>query len=273
MSEAILTRGGNVTKSYVNAQDDLKVDKVEGKGLSTNDYTDEAKAAVEALGTVATYDVGTEEGKIPVLVENGKIDSALLPAIAMTDTFTATSEEEMLALEAQKGDICVRSDLSQTFILKQVPASTLENWIELASPIDAVQSVNGKTGVVTLSPSDVDAVPTARTINTKPLSEDIVLDATDVGAAVIRKYTAELGTSWAAGNDGEYVQTVNIDGILETDTPSIDMILSDNVAEAKEQIEAWSYIGRITTGEGKITAYCYDSAPTVPIDIQLICIR
>lgn len=34
MSEAILIRNGNVTKSYVNVQDELKVDKIEGKGLS-----------------------------------------------------------------------------------------------------------------------------------------------------------------------------------------------------------------------------------------------
>lgn len=273
MSEAILTRGGNVTKSYVNAQDALKVDKIEGKTLSSNDYTDEAKAAVEALGTASTYDTGTDQGKIPVLVENGKIDSSLLPSIAITDTFTASTEEEMLALDAQKGDICVRGDLSKTFILKQPPSKTKENWIELASPADAVQSVNGKTGVVTLTTDDLNAVPDTRTVNAKPLSANVTLAASDIGAAVISKYTAELGTSWAAGADGEYVQTVNIERILETDTPSVDLVLSDTVSEAKEQIEAWSYVGRITTGPGKITAYCYDSAPTTPLNVQLICVR
>ena len=36
--------GGDVTKAYVDQQDSLKVDKVSGKGLSTNDFTDELKS-------------------------------------------------------------------------------------------------------------------------------------------------------------------------------------------------------------------------------------
>ncbi|UZV39630.1 hypothetical protein APT65_00015 [Trabzonvirus APT65] len=46
-----------------------------------------------------------------------------------------------------------------------------------------VLSVNGKVGAVTLTYTDVDAVPTTRTINSKPLSSNVVLTYTDVGAA------------------------------------------------------------------------------------------
>lgn len=46
MSDAIIVRAGNVTKAYVDTNLDLKVDKVEGKGLSTNDYDNTAKEAV-----------------------------------------------------------------------------------------------------------------------------------------------------------------------------------------------------------------------------------
>ena len=65
------------------------------------------------------------------------------------------TEEEMLGLTAQEGDVCVRTDLEKSFILKQAPASTVGNWIELDSPTDAVQSVNGKTGAVVLSTDDI----------------------------------------------------------------------------------------------------------------------
>ena len=51
MSEAILVKSGNVTKGYVDTNLNTKVDKVAGKGLSTNDYDNEAKSAVDALGT------------------------------------------------------------------------------------------------------------------------------------------------------------------------------------------------------------------------------
>ena len=61
----------------------------------------------------------------------------------------------MLALSAQVGDVAIRTDLSKSFILQNEPASTLANWQELLTPTDAVQSVAGKTGVVTLTKNDV----------------------------------------------------------------------------------------------------------------------
>lgn len=42
MSEAILVKSGNVTKAYVDTNLNTKVDKVAGKGLSTNDYDNSA---------------------------------------------------------------------------------------------------------------------------------------------------------------------------------------------------------------------------------------
>lgn len=45
-----------------------------------------------------------------------------------------------------------------------------------------VQSVNGKIGAVSLTASDVNSVPITRTINSKALSSNIVLNASDVGA-------------------------------------------------------------------------------------------
>ena len=48
--------------------------------------------------------------------------------------------------------------------------------------VPPVTSVNGKTGAVELGASDVGAVPTARTVNGKALSSNILLSANDVGA-------------------------------------------------------------------------------------------
>jgi YVTN family beta-propeller protein len=91
----------------------------------------------------------------PSLGADGKIPSSQLPAIAIVDTFVVNTQAAMLALSAQKGDVAVRSDLNKTFILQAEPASTLANWQEMLTPTDAVLSVNGKTGAVTLTTSDV----------------------------------------------------------------------------------------------------------------------
>ena len=110
---------------------------------------------IEGLGTAATLDTGNSAGNVVVVGEDGKINPDLMPALAITSVHVVASQEEMLALTAQEGDVCVRSDEEKSYILKQAPASTLANWIELDSPTDKVQSVNGKTGTVVLTTDDI----------------------------------------------------------------------------------------------------------------------
>lgn len=81
---------------------------------------------------------------------DSKINSAQLPAIAIVDIFTAANETEQLALTVQKGDVCVRTDESKTYINKTGNNTSMDDWEYLQSPTDAVQSVDGRTGVVTL---------------------------------------------------------------------------------------------------------------------------
>ena len=320
MSDAIIVRAGNVTKSYVDAKLELKADKIEGKGLSTNDYDNTAKEAVDSLGTASKCNTGTKEGNVPIINSEGKIDSSVLPSLAITDTFTAEDQDQMIGLSAQKGDVCVRTDENKTYILQKEPATEITNWLELATPTDSVQSVNGKTGVVTLNHQDIGAVESNTeivgstkckiTYDSKGLvtaGEDLVSDdIPDISAtyetksnksdsftesssetytstkalvdglatkAEIKKYTATISTTWTSNPNGEYTQEITLDGISETDTPTIDLVLSDDVSIAKSQIESWSCVSRITTSTGKLTVYCYDVSPTTEIPIQIICVR
>lgn len=93
--------------------------------------------------------------KVVTLNSEGKIDSSYLPPLAITQPFPVANEAEMLALDAQVGDVAIRSDISKSFILREAPASTAANWLELLSPVSPVLSVNGKTGAVTLNTDDV----------------------------------------------------------------------------------------------------------------------
>lgn len=122
-----------------------------------------AAATITGLGTVATKNTGIASGEIPILDANGKLDTSILPAIAITNTSVVADEVSMLALTAQVGDIAIRSDLSNHFILKAEPASVLSNWQEMLSPSGGVLSVNGKVGAITLTYSDVDAAAAGHT--------------------------------------------------------------------------------------------------------------
>jgi hypothetical protein len=85
----------------------------------------------------------------------GKIPTSELPSIAVASVYVVTSQAEMLALPSDIGEIAIRTDVSKSFILSATPASTLANWKELLTPPDAVLSVDGSTGAVSLSGSYV----------------------------------------------------------------------------------------------------------------------
>lgn len=130
---------------------DSKGRVTKGENLTAEDIPELTLSKITDAGTSAGKDVGTSEGNVPVLGTGGKLDIAVLPAIAITDTFEAGSEAAMIGLDAQQGDVCVRTDLNKTFILKNNDPSVAENWVELKTPTDAVLSVNGETGAVTLN--------------------------------------------------------------------------------------------------------------------------
>lgn len=64
---------------------------------------------------------------------SGLLPPAYLPPLAITDTYVVASQAEMLALNAQRGDVAIRLDEQKTYILAAEPASTLTNWKEMVS--------------------------------------------------------------------------------------------------------------------------------------------
>lgn len=174
-AKGIVTAATNTTADDMPSN--IPVSKITGLGTAATVNTGTAEGNVPVIGTGNTLDVsvipnitlskvtdagtaaskntGTAAGNVPILGAEGKLDEAVLPALAITDTFEVDSQAAMLELEAQKGDVAVRSDINKSFILKATPASTLGNWVELRTPTDAVISVNGKTGAVTLTTDDI----------------------------------------------------------------------------------------------------------------------
>lgn len=111
-----------------------------------------AVRALLGLGAAALLPTSGVGGVVTRGADN-KIAPGDLPAIALNDIFEAGSEAAMLALTAQKGDACVRTDLSKTFLLAADPASVLANWKEVLAPVGSgLTSVFGATGPVVTIP-------------------------------------------------------------------------------------------------------------------------
>ena len=152
----VLANSGVVAGTFTKVTVDAKGRVTEGvANLTAADIPELTLSKISDAGTAAAKDFGTAEGNVPVLGAGGKLSEAVIPAIAITDTFVVDSQAAMLALGAQQGDVAVRTDVNKTFILKVAPATTLANWVELETPTDAVTSVNGLTGAVTLTTSEV----------------------------------------------------------------------------------------------------------------------
>lgn len=145
--------------SILAAQSDVQLPKisVDAKGRITS-ISAMAPADVRTLlelGTAAQKNAGNAAGNVPLIGSDGKLDTAIMPQLAITDVFDAASKSAMLALKAQQGDVCRRTDEGKTYILAGTDPKVEANWKLFLMPECDVVSVNGKTGIVVLSTDDI----------------------------------------------------------------------------------------------------------------------
>ena len=80
-----------------------------------------------------------------------------------------------------------------------------------------------------------------------------------------------LDTSWL-GSAAPYSKSVTATGILETDTPIIDVVMSGTYATDEARQEAWGYVYRAVTANNSITFYANEK-PTVELPVQIKVVR
>ena len=125
---------------------------------------------------------GAANGYAP-LDANSLIPTTNLPPLAVNEVFTPIDQAAMLALTAQRGDMAIRVDNSRTYVLSTDAPSVLANWKEVMAA-GQVQSVNGQTGVVSLTAANVGA-PVVATTTPAALTPDIA-GAVGVGTTAAR---------------------------------------------------------------------------------------
>ena len=84
-------------------------------------------------------------------------------------------------------------------------------------------------------------------------------------------YNITLDTTWS-GSSAPFSKTQTVTGILATDTPIVDVVMSGTYATDEARQEAWSNIYRITTANDSITLYAKEK-PTVNLPIQIKVVR
>lgn len=120
-----------------------------------------AKENVSGLGTVASKDYGTAEGQVVLLITGGKLPSAVMPSISISEYKGTVATKSLLTSlsTAEIGDYAiVNADGTNngSWILNGT-YSTLTDWVQLPA-VGNIISINGYTGVVVLNASDVGAI-------------------------------------------------------------------------------------------------------------------
>lgn len=98
------------------------------------------------------------------------------------------------------------------------------------------------------------------------------LEATVATKATVKHFTGTLLADGWAGTSAPFSQAITVSGILETDKPKVDIVVSSTYATAETEIEAWGYVYRIVTRQNGVTVYATEK-PEVSLNIQMEVIR
>lgn len=145
---------GSVTNAKVATGAAISLDKTADSATRVA-MTPAERTKVAGLAPIASSGSASD-------LTTGTLPTSVLPPLSITDVFPVTSQAEMLALTAQRGDVALRTDLDPDgfFILAAEPASTLANWKQISAP-GAVTTVFGRTGAVTAAIVDITGLTAA----------------------------------------------------------------------------------------------------------------
>jgi len=153
--------------------------------------------AIEITGFVNTELLGAANG-VATLDASGLLPSSQVPTLAITNTEVFATYFELFTWSAAEvGDVGIVLDSSKTYILQTADYTLETSWKEILSPTDQVSSVNGETGIVTLSTGDI-----AEDVNFRYVS--------DAQEAIIDAAVTTLTTTGSSGVATKVGHTLNV---------------------------------------------------------------
>lgn len=180
---------------------DDKVDKVDGKGLSTNDYTTDDKNKLTGIASGAEVNQNA--------FSNVKVGTTTVAADSKTDTLTFEAGSNITITPDATNDKITITATDTTY----TPASETPLMDGTAAVGTSVKYAREDH----VHPSDTTRVPTSRKINNKTLSADITLSASDVSAIPTSAKGAANGVCPLNANsiiDSQYLPSF-VDDVVE----------------------------------------------------------
>ena len=209
-----------------------------------------------AIGTLASL---TTTEKTNLVGAINELNTDKIETSAITNTLTETGTGKVL--DARQGKTLSDKIGNQTY--------TEDNYVTDA------ESVTASLDALDMQLKDTADSIDAHTGATNPhgiTKTTVGLDNVDnVKQATTTTYTTTLDTTWS-GTKAPYTKEQTVTGILSTDNPIVDIVLSGTYA-TDSKIEAdWAEIYRIVTSANSVTLYAHKK-PTNSIPLQFKVVR
>ena len=218
-----------------------------------------------AVSTVAGVPVVGEQGDVPLIKVQSSAPTTSTAGYVNQLLFDTTGGVLYICTDATDGvytwrgaAVTVDSTLSSS---STNPVQNKVIYTALTGKVDTTCKVNGKalSTDITLSPSDVGAVPTSRTINGDALTADIV-------TRLVFSNTTVAAASWEADStysDYDYKAEISLNGVTPTMVPEVVFDPDDAVSG--------NFAPVATSDEDIITIYAKESPEDAIVIPTIIC--
>jgi hypothetical protein len=166
------------------------------------------------VGVVSDEEKGIPNGVAP-LDDRALIPGRYIPVVDINEVYVVDSEAEMISLNANSGDMAIRTDTNETYIDNGGTSNDITDWTLLTLQSGAVQSVNGKTGNIVLDTDDINEGLTNKYFTSARFNSNFsgrkIGELNDVNVNNVGTNNTLLwsGNEWVAGAINFPVQSVN----------------------------------------------------------------
>ena len=94
----------------------------------------------------------------------------------------------------------------------------------------------------------------------------------DTSRATVANYTGTLAAASWSGSSAPYSYALTVSGLLATDKPIIDVVMSGTYSTDQARNSAWAKVYRAVASADTLTVYASEK-PTVDLPIQIQCVR
>jgi hypothetical protein len=226
-------------------------------GLSTKISTADANAALNLK--LDANKVGAARG-VASLDAAGKVPTDQIPAVSFSSVKVLGSEAAMLGLSsAVIGSVVIRTDENKNYVLAANNPAVLSNWIQLLTPAPPVQTVNGRTGSISISAADLGLENVQNTTDADKIISTRTQTALDTK---VDKVTGKVLST----NDYTTVEKSKLAAITGTNTGDQDLsaYATTTALAAKAPLASPSFTGTVSSGaisSTSVTSLTYSSAP------------